>query len=39
MRRKPQISTGEDSSYGMGLMEDKTWGVTVVHQWWKHVRV
>lgn len=31
MRRKPQISTGEDSTYGMGLEEDKTWGVTVVH--------
>ena len=31
MRRKPQISTGEDATYGMGLEEDKTWGVTVIH--------
>src|SRR5260370_23323565 len=31
MRRQPQISTGENQSYGMGLMEDKTWGVTVIH--------
>jgi CubicO group peptidase (beta-lactamase class C family) len=31
MRRKPQIATGENQSYGMGLMEDKTWGVTVIH--------
>lgn len=31
MRREPQISTGENQFYGMGLEEDKTWGVTVVH--------
>jgi CubicO group peptidase (beta-lactamase class C family) len=31
MRRQPQIATGENQSYGMGLMEDKTWGVTVIH--------
>jgi CubicO group peptidase (beta-lactamase class C family) len=31
MRRQPQIATGEKQSYGMGLMEDKTWGVTVIH--------
>src|SRR5260370_22938977 len=31
MRRQPQISTGENQSYGMGLMEDKTWGVPVLH--------
>src|SRR5207253_4413183 len=31
MRRKPQIQTGEDQSYGMGLWNDRTWGVTVVH--------
>lgn len=31
MRRQPQIATGENQSYGMGLSEDKTWGVTVVH--------
>ncbi len=31
MRRKPQISIGEDQYYGMGLMVDKTWGVTVIH--------
>jgi CubicO group peptidase (beta-lactamase class C family) len=30
-RRLPQIATGEDQSYGMGLSVDKTWGVTVVH--------
>jgi CubicO group peptidase (beta-lactamase class C family) len=30
MRRTPQISTGEDRFYGMGLMVDKTYGVTVV---------
>ena len=30
-RRKPQVLLGEDQSYGMGLMEDRTWGVTVVH--------
>lgn len=31
MRRQPQIATGENQSYGMGLMEDKTWGVSVFH--------
>jgi CubicO group peptidase (beta-lactamase class C family) len=31
MRRQPQIPTGENQSYGMGLSEDKTWGVSVVH--------
>jgi CubicO group peptidase (beta-lactamase class C family) len=31
MRRKPQVPTGEDQSYGMGLEIDKTWGVTVIH--------
>jgi CubicO group peptidase (beta-lactamase class C family) len=30
-RRKPQIATGEDSSYGMGLSVDKSYGVPVVH--------
>jgi CubicO group peptidase (beta-lactamase class C family) len=30
-RRKPQVQTGEDQSYGMGLSIDNTWGVTVVH--------
>jgi CubicO group peptidase (beta-lactamase class C family) len=30
-RRRPQVLLGEDQSYGMGLMEDKTWGVNVVH--------
>ena len=30
-RRRPQIATGEDQSYGMGLSVDNTWGVTVVH--------
>jgi len=31
MRRKPQVSMGEDQYYGMGLMVDSTWGVPVVH--------
>jgi CubicO group peptidase (beta-lactamase class C family) len=31
MRRQPQVPTGENQSYGMGLMEDKTWGVSVIH--------
>ena len=31
MRRQPQIATGENQSYGMGLMEDKSWGVAVIH--------
>ncbi|HEY4179223.1 MAG TPA: serine hydrolase domain-containing protein [Kofleriaceae bacterium] len=30
-RRTPQVAIGTDSTYGMGLMVDKTWGVTVVH--------
>ncbi len=30
-RQAPQVLLGEDQSYGMGLMEDRTWGVTVVH--------
>ena len=30
MRRAPQISLGEDSSYGMGLIVDRTYGVPVV---------
>ncbi len=30
MRRAPQISLGEDSSYGMGLVVDRTYGVPVV---------
>jgi CubicO group peptidase (beta-lactamase class C family) len=30
-RRVPNVSIGEDQTYGMGLMVDKTWGVTVVH--------
>ncbi len=30
-RRKPQISTGEEDSYGMGLSISKRSGVTVVH--------
>jgi CubicO group peptidase (beta-lactamase class C family) len=30
-RRAPQVPTGEDSSYGMGLSVDKSYGVPVVH--------
>jgi hypothetical protein len=30
-RRLPQIAMGADATYGMGLMVDKTWGVTTVH--------
>ena len=30
-RQAPQILLGEDQTYGMGLIEDRTWGVTVVH--------
>jgi len=30
-RRAPQVALSKDASYGMGLMVDKTWGVTVVH--------
>ncbi|MBV9304466.1 MAG: beta-lactamase family protein [Acidobacteriaceae bacterium] len=31
MRRKPQIATGEDETYGMGLEVNSRWGVPVVH--------
>jgi CubicO group peptidase (beta-lactamase class C family) len=31
MRRAPQIALGEDQSYGMGLIVDRTYGVPVVH--------
>ena len=30
-RRAPQVAIDGDETYGMGLMVDKTWGVTVVH--------
>jgi CubicO group peptidase (beta-lactamase class C family) len=30
-RRKPSVPIGENAFYGMGLMTDATWGVTVVH--------
>jgi CubicO group peptidase (beta-lactamase class C family) len=30
-RRAPQVALHKDATYGMGLMVDKTWGVTVVH--------
>jgi CubicO group peptidase (beta-lactamase class C family) len=30
-RRKPAISAGEDEFYGMGLEQNRHWGVTVVH--------
>jgi len=30
-RRKPNVPVGEDSTYGMGLEVDATWGVPVVH--------
>lgn len=30
-RRKPQVSTGEFGTYGMGLEVDTDWGVSVVH--------
>jgi len=30
-RRAPQVAISADASYGMGLMVDRTWGVTVVH--------
>ncbi|MRG96152.1 serine hydrolase domain-containing protein [Polyangium spumosum] len=30
-RRAPQVALNRDASYGMGLMVDKKWGVTVVH--------
>lgn len=31
-RRKQQVAPGNDASYGMGLMVDRTWGVPVVHR-------
>lgn len=31
MRRQPQVSVGEDHSYGMGLMMEKSYGVQVVN--------
>ncbi len=30
-RRDPQVAIGKDATYGMGLMVDKKWDVTVVH--------
>jgi CubicO group peptidase (beta-lactamase class C family) len=30
-RRAPQVSIGKDTTYGMGLEVDTTWGVPVVH--------
>ena len=30
-RRKPQVWIGKDTSYGMGLMVDSTYGIPVVH--------
>ncbi|MFY0576910.1 serine hydrolase domain-containing protein [Cystobacter fuscus] len=30
-RYAPQVSQGEDVTYGMGLVVDRTWGATVVH--------
>lgn len=30
-RRRPNVIVSEDITYGMGLMTDKRWGVTVVH--------
>jgi CubicO group peptidase (beta-lactamase class C family) len=31
MRRTPQVTIGKDTTYGMGLMVDTTYGVPVVH--------
>jgi CubicO group peptidase (beta-lactamase class C family) len=31
IRRSPQVLLGEDQTCGMGLMDDRTWGVDVVH--------
>jgi CubicO group peptidase (beta-lactamase class C family) len=31
VRRAPQIATGENQTYGMGLSVDKTYGIPVVH--------
>ena len=30
-RRAPQVAMGKDTSYGMGLIVDHTWGIPVVH--------
>ncbi|MEO8055886.1 MAG: serine hydrolase [Acidobacteriota bacterium] len=30
-RRAPQVSVGEDVTYGMGLFVDKKWGIPIVH--------
>ena len=30
-RRRQQVALGNDASYGMGLMVDRTWGIPVVH--------
>ena len=30
-RRAPQVSNGNDVTYGMGLEVDRTWGIPVVH--------
>jgi CubicO group peptidase (beta-lactamase class C family) len=30
-RRAPQILLGENTTYGMGLIVDRTWGIPVVH--------
>lgn len=30
-RRKSQVAIGNNASYGMGLMVDRTWGIPVVH--------
>ncbi len=31
MRRKAQIATGEDETYGMGLETNSRWGVPIIH--------
>ena len=31
MRRKPQVATGENESYGMGLWTDNRWNIPIVH--------
>lgn len=30
-RRAPQVAMGQNASYGMGLMVDRTWGTDLVH--------
>jgi CubicO group peptidase (beta-lactamase class C family) len=30
-RREPQVSSGEDRTYGMGLTTDTNWGIPIVH--------